>query len=213
MRAEIRGRLQGQEALARRVLEVEETARGDENREKEHKEAFTLLRLLQAKAKAHSKSLRMLGAELDSATRATKSGEEDLMAQIRATALALKEMEERVDKDLQLQTQVARDECDIVETRVRALEEGRGEFLDKITKEVDAKRFADNERAKDVSERIEGLQRAVDACVGMCQSDLRDLHESHHSLELRLDREAGKHFSKVGSPLDFTVPRYWTADF
>jgi hypothetical protein len=29
VRAEIRGRLQGQEALARRVMEVEEMARGD----------------------------------------------------------------------------------------------------------------------------------------------------------------------------------------
>ena len=27
-------------------------------------------------------------------------------------------------------------------------------------------------------------------CGGRCQSDLRDLHESHHALEHRLDREA-----------------------
>ena len=43
---------------------------------------------------------------------------------------------------------------------------------------------------RDISERIEGLQRAVDACVDMCQSDLRDLQEAQQSLEHRLDREA-----------------------
>ena len=190
VRAEIRGRLQGQETLARRIMEMEEVARGEEGREKEHKEAFTLLKLLQAKAKAHSKSLRMLGAELDSAKRAAKTGEEDLSSQIRACMQGLKEAEERAEKDLAIQAQAARDERAIIVTRIDALEEGRGEILDKISREVDANRLADNERAKDVTERIEGLQRAVDACVDMCQSDLRDLHESHHALEHRLDREA-----------------------
>ena len=41
-----------------------------------------LLKLLQAKAKAHSKSLRMLGAELDSFQRKAKGGEDDLEAYI-----------------------------------------------------------------------------------------------------------------------------------
>ena len=192
VRAEIRGRLQGQEALAKRVMEMEEMARGDANREKEHKEAFTLLKLLQAKAKAHSKSLRMLGTELDSAKRAAKSGEEDLASQIRANVLGLKEAEERAEKDAKLAAEASRDALSVVDLRVRALEEGRGEILDKITSlgEVDANRLADNERAKDVTEKIEGLQRAVDACVDMCQSYLRDLHESHHALEHHLDREA-----------------------
>jgi len=95
VRAEIRGRLQGQETLARRIMEMEEVARGEENREKEHKEAFTLLKLLQAKAKAHSKSLRMLGAELDSAKRSAKTGEEDLASQLRACMQGLKEVSAR----------------------------------------------------------------------------------------------------------------------
>jgi hypothetical protein len=66
-----------------------------------------------------------------------------------------------------LRTLAAREELAVVEARVRGLEDGRGEILDKITREVDANRLADNERAKDVSERIEGIQRALDACVDM----------------------------------------------
>ena len=190
VRAEIRGRLQGQEALARRCTEMEEVGRRDEVREAEHKETFTMLKLLQAKAKAHSKSLRMLASELDSAKRTAKSGEEDVQAQVRACVQAIKEAEEHAEKSLVLQAQAARDDRAILATRVQALEEGRGEILDKITREVDANRLADNERAKDVTERIESLQRALDACVDMCQSDLRDVHEAHHALEHRLDREA-----------------------
>jgi hypothetical protein len=190
LRAEIRGRLQGQEALAKRVMEMEEVSRGEGEREKEYQATFTLLKLLQAKAKAHSKSLRMLGAELDSFKRTAKGGEDDLEARIRVCAQGLKELEDKAEKDGALRTLAAREELAVVEARVRGLEDGRGEILDKITREVDANRLADNERAKDVSERIEGLQRALDACVDMCQSDLRDLHESHVALEHRLDREA-----------------------
>jgi hypothetical protein len=184
VRAEIRGRLQGQEALAQRVLVVEEGVRSDEAREREHKEAFTLLKLLQAKAKAHSKSLRMLGTELDAAKRAAASGEENLAAEVRACMQALKEADERAEKDQALLAQAARDDRQLLATRVQALEDGRGEILDKITREVDANRLADNDRARDTLERIEGLQRAVDSCVDMCQSDLRDLHEVHLPVHL-----------------------------
>lgn len=56
--------------------------------------------------------------------------------------------------------------------------------------QVDANRVKDLERARETMERIEGLQRAVDACVEMCQSDLQDVHEGLEAVEQRLDREA-----------------------
>jgi hypothetical protein len=52
------------------------------SREQEHNQTFTLLKLLQAKTKAHSKSMRMLGTELDAVKRAAKSSEQDLAAKV-----------------------------------------------------------------------------------------------------------------------------------
>jgi len=86
--------------------------------------------------------------------------------------------------------QAARDAASGLESRVSGLEAGRTTILDKIYTQVDANRAKDVERARETMERIEGLQRAVDACVEMCQSNLQDVHEGLESVEQRLDREA-----------------------
>jgi hypothetical protein len=57
-------------------------------REQEHNQTFTLLKLLQAKTKAHSKSMRMLGTELDAVKRAAKSSEQDLAAKVSDSQLS-----------------------------------------------------------------------------------------------------------------------------
>ena len=190
VRAEIRGRMQGQQQLSERVAALEESSRGADAAQAFQQEAHTVLALLQAKAKAHGKSIKALSAEVDAARRSQGDVQGELTDEVRACVAATKAAEQRLTHDLQLQAQAARDLQHVMETRTRALEEGRGAIMDKIHKEVEGNRRADIERAKEVSDKLQSLQQAVDGCVEMCQSDLRELHEAVDAVESRLDKEA-----------------------
>ncbi|KAJ1491053.1 hypothetical protein T484DRAFT_1883462 [Baffinella frigidus] len=190
VRAEIRGRMQGQQALTARLSELEEIGRVNEAMQAFQQESNTVMKLLQAKSKAHGKSIKALSAEVDSSRKGMVALQGELEDEVRACVGASKASETRLTQDVHHQAQAARDLNQVMEARTRALEEGRGAIMEKMYKEVEGNRRADMDRDKATSDRLVGLQQAVDGCVEMCQSDLRDLHEAVDAVETRLDKEA-----------------------
>jgi chromosome segregation ATPase len=145
---------------------------------------------VQAKTKTQGKAIKALSGEIDAAKLIVHTFEKEIADELKSHSSALKSLEDKLTTELALGLQAARDAASGLESRVSGLEAGRTTILDKIYTQVDANRAKDVERARETMERIEGLQRAVDACVEMCQSDLQDVHEGLESVEQRLDREA-----------------------
>lgn len=197
VRAEIRGRMQGQQQHAEQILALEEAIKTGHVKEdgelqvgEFNDEIYTQMRLVQAKTKTQGKAIKALSGEIDAAKLIVHTFEKEIADELKSHSSALKSLEDKLTTELALGLQAARDAASGLESRVSGLEAGRTTILDKIYTQVDANRAKDVERARETMERIEGLQRAVDACVEMCQSDLQDVHEGLESVEQRLDREA-----------------------
>jgi hypothetical protein len=189
--------MQGQQQQAEQILALEEAIKTGHVKEdgelqvgEFNDEIYTQMRLVQAKTKSQGKAIKALSGEVDAAKLIVHTFEKEIGDELKSHSSALKSLEDKLTTELALGLQAARDSASGLESRVSGLEAGRTAILDKIYTQVDANRAKDVERARETMERIEGLQRAVDACVEMCQSDLQDVHEGLESVEQRLDREA-----------------------
>eukprot|EP00960_Hanusia_phi_P053553 762155-Hanusia_phi.AAC.4 len=192
VRAEIRGRMKGQEELAQRLSFLEAEAGRESSKDADAGELQASVRLLQAKSSSQSKSIKTLLFDLSQEVKQREEAGEEAARRIAAVEEELDELRRMMGRSAMARMQEGKDAQEVMESRMKALESGREEMLRRMQAEMEGRRGAEAERWREMGSRIDALQRAVDACVDLCESDTRELHEEMSRMEQRVEKETSE---------------------
>uniref|UniRef100_A0A7S0EBY9 Uncharacterized protein n=1 Tax=Hanusia phi TaxID=3032 RepID=A0A7S0EBY9_9CRYP len=192
VRAEIRGRMKGQEELAQRLSFLEAEAGREGSKDADAGELQASVRLLQAKSSSQSKSIKTLLFDLSQEVKQREEAGEEAARRIAAVEEELDELRRMMGRSAMARMQEGKDAQEVMESRMKALESGREEMLRRMQAEMEGRRGAEAERWREMGSRIDALQRAVDACVDLCESDTRELHEEMSRMEQRVEKETSE---------------------